>query len=369
MKLNLSESIRKLRRDADMTQDDVAAALGVTYQAVSRWENGQSYPDIELLPTIAALFGVDMDKLFGIDEDNETVQIEKYGMEAEKLTTDEERIAHVKRYIEAFPTCVYFKTRLLDLYRSKGTDFTNERLPEMRRLCQFVVDHSNEGVWERTLALQAMICAEDDEELDRWMSLLNRKSDIRSTEALRARYDCRNEVDKYNKLIQEDILESLLRLFCSDFCKRDKQHYKNARSRMEGSKTILRIIDVLSDPSNEKDGWITERIFTNVRLAGGSFGCGEIEEGYAALDRCASLCRVYSEIPKGTELTFNTSVLDIVSVEARGAEAIQDMVIDPLTIESGWEWFNGVRGEDRFKEIVSKVTKIFEEMKSREADE
>ena len=368
MKLNLSESIRKLRRDADMTQDDVAAALGVTYQAVSRWENGQSYPDIELLPTIAALFGVDMDKLFGIDEDNETVQIEKYHMEAEKLTTDEERIAHVKGYIEAFPTCVYFKTRLLDLYSSKGTEFTNERLPEMRRLCHFVVDHSNEGDWERTLALQAMICAEDDEELDRWMSLLNRNSQFRTTDALQMRYNHRNEVDKFNKLIQKDIYFSLVRCFSNDFCKRDKLSYKNARSRMEGSKVILRMIDVLRDPSIEEDGWIMERIFTNVRLAGGSFGCGEIEEGYAALDRCVELCSVYAEIPGETELTFNSPALDEFSVPTWGAFYIYDRVLLPLTTESGWEWFNGVRGEDRFKEIVSKVTKIFEEMKSRETE-
>ena len=67
MKLNIGNNIRTLRRSRDMTQDELAAKLGVTFQTVSRWENGGSYPDIEFLPAIASIFEVTVDHLLGND--------------------------------------------------------------------------------------------------------------------------------------------------------------------------------------------------------------------------------------------------------------------------------------------------------------
>ena len=57
MKLNIGENLRRLRRAADMTQEQLADKLGVAYQSVSRWENGTTYPDMEFLPVLAGIFG------------------------------------------------------------------------------------------------------------------------------------------------------------------------------------------------------------------------------------------------------------------------------------------------------------------------
>ncbi len=69
MHLHLGATIRELRRRGGHTQEALATALGVTAQAVSRWEAGGSYPDIELLPSIANYFGVTIDALFGYDDE------------------------------------------------------------------------------------------------------------------------------------------------------------------------------------------------------------------------------------------------------------------------------------------------------------
>ncbi|MBR4960367.1 MAG: helix-turn-helix transcriptional regulator [Clostridia bacterium] len=68
MKLNIGENIRTLRRQADMTQEQLAELLGVTYQSVSRWENGENYPDLELIPRLAAIFEVTADTLLNMTE-------------------------------------------------------------------------------------------------------------------------------------------------------------------------------------------------------------------------------------------------------------------------------------------------------------
>ena len=65
MQLDLGNNIRQLRRRDKRTQEALADALGVTSQAVSRWESGGSYPDMQLIPSIANFFGVTIDELFG----------------------------------------------------------------------------------------------------------------------------------------------------------------------------------------------------------------------------------------------------------------------------------------------------------------
>lgn len=71
MQLNLGIKIRELRRRDGRTQEVLAEALGVTSQAVSRWESGGSYPDMEMIPSIANYFGVTIDELFGYHNDRE----------------------------------------------------------------------------------------------------------------------------------------------------------------------------------------------------------------------------------------------------------------------------------------------------------
>ena len=61
----IGTTIAALRREKGLTQDALAAQLGVSAQAVSKWENGLSCPDILMLPEIAEYFGVSVDALFG----------------------------------------------------------------------------------------------------------------------------------------------------------------------------------------------------------------------------------------------------------------------------------------------------------------
>ena len=65
--LKLGENLRKFRLQRELTQEQLADILGVSAQAVSRWENGTTYPDITLLPTVASYFEITLDELMGMD--------------------------------------------------------------------------------------------------------------------------------------------------------------------------------------------------------------------------------------------------------------------------------------------------------------
>ncbi|MCI8331472.1 MAG: helix-turn-helix transcriptional regulator [Clostridiales bacterium] len=69
MDFQFGKNIRKFRRRAGVTQETLGNALGLSAQAISRWEAGGGYPDMQLVPAIASYFGITIDELFGYNSD------------------------------------------------------------------------------------------------------------------------------------------------------------------------------------------------------------------------------------------------------------------------------------------------------------
>ena len=65
--LYLSENLKRLRIMHDLTQEDIAEFLNITPQSVSKWERGESYPDITFLPALANILETSIDALIGMD--------------------------------------------------------------------------------------------------------------------------------------------------------------------------------------------------------------------------------------------------------------------------------------------------------------
>ncbi len=76
MNLFIGENIKKLRRERNLTQEEMAAHLGISFQSVSKWERGDGYPDITMLPALSNYFGVSVDELLGVSE---IAKAEQYG--------------------------------------------------------------------------------------------------------------------------------------------------------------------------------------------------------------------------------------------------------------------------------------------------
>ena len=63
--MNIGEQIRSLRNQKKVTQETLAAEMGVTVGAVSKWESGTTLPDVQMLCSLADYFEVTTDKLLG----------------------------------------------------------------------------------------------------------------------------------------------------------------------------------------------------------------------------------------------------------------------------------------------------------------
>ena len=71
MKLAIGENIRNFRKKNDLTQEALADRLGVTYQSISRWENGTALPDAQNILQISKLFNVTTDYLLNDDYESD----------------------------------------------------------------------------------------------------------------------------------------------------------------------------------------------------------------------------------------------------------------------------------------------------------
>lgn len=123
--MNIGKNITAFRKTAGMTQEELAGRIGVSAQAVSKWETGVSMPDILLLPTIADVFGITVDdiytgrqstgdgKHYSFNELPELIYNEILSMDsyAWQYNTEEERknhLAELRENLDTDSTCMHF---------------------------------------------------------------------------------------------------------------------------------------------------------------------------------------------------------------------------------------------------------------------
>lgn len=96
--MNIGKQVKTLRIAKGVTQEELAEYLGVSFQAVSKWENEASTPDIALLPNIAVFFGITIDELFHIPNETEFERIENMFWHERRINS--ETFNHCIRFLE-----------------------------------------------------------------------------------------------------------------------------------------------------------------------------------------------------------------------------------------------------------------------------
>ena len=128
---NMGAQIRAARQRGKLTQERLAETLGVTAQAVSKWERGESLPDIALLPELSAALGLTLDELFECGAETHLRRIAQRmenqpRMEVEDFRQAEEQLRRDALDTEYRPRCL---TALAELYNHMAQGF-RERAEE-----------------------------------------------------------------------------------------------------------------------------------------------------------------------------------------------------------------------------------------------
>ncbi len=123
MTLYFGENLKKLRKEKELTQESLADFLGVTFQAVSKWERGETYPDITMLPAIASFFNITIDDLLGIDKVKKEEKINEYLKHYDDMKLKDVTLTYniFKTAVKEFPGDFRILIRYMELlYEVKG---------------------------------------------------------------------------------------------------------------------------------------------------------------------------------------------------------------------------------------------------------
>jgi len=135
MELHIGQNIRRLRRARNLTQEEIAAHLGISFQSISKWERGDGYPDITMLPALAHYFGVSVDELLGMSELERETLYEKLNREWSENNLGgkhTENVALMRDALKSFPNDALLLVQLsTSLEKLDGTD--EEKRENMRQ--------------------------------------------------------------------------------------------------------------------------------------------------------------------------------------------------------------------------------------------
>lgn len=143
--INIGNKIRELRKKKGITQEGLATVLSVSPQAVSKWESGLTYPDITIIPTLAALFKVSLDELFDYDARNIDKEIEDIRLEYNKYfwSNFEKAEQILLDGLKLYPASIQLKTELFELY-TYNVDRGDELVTKAFELGNYIINVSQD---------------------------------------------------------------------------------------------------------------------------------------------------------------------------------------------------------------------------------
>lgn len=147
--IHIGNKIRELRKKKGITQEALASVLSVSPQAVSKWESGLTYPDMELIPVISGYFEVSLDILFDYDVREMKAKIQKIMDDAwEYFFDDTEKYTEIiKAALQEYPGNEELLTALLDAYEYALRDKDDtSHLDEMIELSQRIMAESSDFI-------------------------------------------------------------------------------------------------------------------------------------------------------------------------------------------------------------------------------
>ncbi|MBQ8432102.1 MAG: helix-turn-helix transcriptional regulator [Clostridia bacterium] len=377
MELLIGERIKQYRKERDITQDALATVLGVSPQSISKWERGDGYPDITLLPSIANYFEVTVDDLIGNDRISveEDVQKNYFGMEG-KLD-HEARLQLALTYHKKYPRNWHIATSLMYEISRHHRKKLEQYQPFLYELCERILRECPDSVMRRdAIRSICMVCAE--EEINDW---LNKDTTFWYKErhkVFEERYRLMRDREQYEAYqFAGAYLQVSQALYA---IKRDRNYRNQPQKAVLWNQTYLKMLDAAAGHAEETalpTGWIAEYASAYLRLAAAYFGAKDRNKGYQCLELALELTKQYYALPTSTPLELGNPVLfgqtkalkmdDLLLLpngktlqNSEGVDQFSPCMAAIMEATKGWEWFNDVRTEERFLQILEQAKALEE---------
>jgi len=136
----IAENLRSLRKQNGFTQEKVAEVLRVSPQSVSKWERGDTFPDITLLPCLANLYKTSVDALLGMDRINDDQAKVDVFHKGQKLLRDGDNDGAAAVYTDALKLFPNDEAIMLELALVLALDKDTDKLDRAVSLCESILD-------------------------------------------------------------------------------------------------------------------------------------------------------------------------------------------------------------------------------------
>lgn len=313
MNLNFGENLKKLRRSLDMTQDELAEALGLSIQAISRYETQAAYPDIEMLPVIAGYFGVTVDSLLGVSGEAKQRRRGEYRIKAGAEKDPEKRLEILKKWCSEFPddweAVSFAMITIGDIPKDK------QNLTELRRLAEKSVRLCTDRIWRGNLIYRYLRAEPDEAVAMKFIEENNNEYDMSKASLMKEYYTGRDETKTRalnQSIYQKSISEAMhfMTLF---------RYGGDVRDAVNGCELALDFLSKLSrNPCLTKpDMWIDDKVMALLRLSNNYLFFDETEEGYKALDTAVTLIENALSLPDGSDISFGSPKFNMLDSTAR----------------------------------------------------
>ncbi|HBF1665755.1 TPA: helix-turn-helix transcriptional regulator [Clostridioides difficile] len=259
MQIKIGKVIQCLRKERNLTQEQLAKFIGVSTPAVSKWESGNSYPDIELLLLLADFFNVSIDKLLNYKIDLSEEEVMKIYKELESgfarieidLSTEEPKeefrqdLESVKKlsnmYIEKYPKSYLLKLRICSLYQMYSYKFgkseLNDRVKETMNILEDIVRNTDDIQIKETALIilsNAYCMLEDYEKAELYLNMIHKSIGDTSVN-LAMIYLKQNRLEEAEILLQNKLFSNVFNISmdCKGIINVYKNQYKELKKKLE----------------------------------------------------------------------------------------------------------------------------------------
>ncbi len=392
MTMKIGETIRTLRLEHKLTQEQLADRLGVSYQSVSRWENQITYPDIELLPALARCFAVSVDMLLGGENvEKENALKQTVSSIAEMKESDREALIDLIRVCRREAKSNEWFSDICYGLRYSPLCKDSTVLTELRKSAELFFETCTDAAL-RSQVLEWYMCLEEEPFVG---ALLERYATEQSTAKdflLKARYLFRDEFDRFDTVRQRFLHKQLCYLIDGDI---SLWHNSAVPLDAEGvlfeGNTKLNLIHNICDETptaehpitcgNVPDVFVEQRIYLGERLACVYAALGKIDEAYAALEDVVTLyenvmcledgATLFCASPSLANLTVGVRdkqfkhsgrAKELYYVTENGDKEQFEMLFPKNELENlanasygNFGWLEPMRGDERFAKLMKRL--------------
>lgn len=312
MTIYLGENIKRLRREKELTQEKLAEFLGVTFQSISNWERGESYPDISMLPEIAGFFRVSIDDLLGMSKAQAQQKIDEYLNIYDTMRFKDTHFVFTKfeQAVKDFPADFRILVRYMELLMCEKTSKDNPGYENMSREVLSVYDNiqnhctdDNIRMWAKRLACEHLhtksYFAENEEYQTMAEEILAEMPEMINTKDYLSTFlisDIRKHYEACSNLIENLIF--MMNNTVSHYCIYDDNF--NAEYKIEAVTKMIDICNMIFNDGNYGRCW-QNMIYNHGHLVRFFAETGNFDNALKNLALCAETAKKYDNLQQTSE--------------------------------------------------------------------